>query len=130
MPYFPPRHPYTAGPWCWHDNSLRPLNPDPQHSAVHTILQREGGSGYLGSKPSDTLRELDATLDVIQRAPALLEALRQLHAVCEALDAATPRNPQTASAYLAYVSAMAAANQALQGMPLPTGHPALQKAHA
>jgi hypothetical protein len=71
-----PRH--TPGPWAWHGSALRPEQPAPDLSAVHTILQTDGGCGYLGSNVHNTLRELDADMALIAAAPELLNALRML----------------------------------------------------
>jgi hypothetical protein len=69
---------HTPGPWCWFGSSLRPLNADPQHSAVHTILEAEGGCGYLMSNHHQTLRELDADMRLIKEAPVMLGLLQEL----------------------------------------------------
>ena len=69
---------HTPGPWRWDGNSLRPAEPDPDTSSVHTVLEREGGYGYLGSNWRKTLRELDADYALIAAAPELLAALREI----------------------------------------------------
>jgi hypothetical protein len=69
-----PRH--TPGPWTWHGTSLRPEQAAPELSAVHTILDAEGGCGYLASNVHETLRELDADMALIAAAPELLKALQ------------------------------------------------------
>lgn len=69
---------HTPGPWVWADNALRPAESDPDNSSVHTILMREGGSGYLCSNWRKTLRELDADYALIAAAPDLLAALQTL----------------------------------------------------
>lgn len=69
---------HTPGPWRWDGISLRAATPDPDHSAVHTILEAEGGCGYLCSNVHDTLRELDADRRVIEQAPVLLGLLQEL----------------------------------------------------
>jgi hypothetical protein len=70
---------HTPGPWAWDRDALRPETPDPDVSAVHTILRDDGqGRGYLGSKPSATLAEIDADRALIAAAPELLSALRML----------------------------------------------------
>ena len=67
---------HTPGPWHWDGNTLMPVAGDPTTSAVHSILDAEGGYGYLGSKPADTLREIDACRRLIAAAPDLLDALQ------------------------------------------------------
>lgn len=67
----------TPGPGAWDGNTLRPANPDPSTSAVHSILTATGGYGFLGSKPSDTVAELTACYALIEAAPRLLAALRR-----------------------------------------------------
>jgi len=70
---------HTPGPWHWTGNSLRPVNPDPHASNVHTILRDDGqGCGYLCSNVHDTVRELDADLRLIAAAPCLLGLLQEL----------------------------------------------------
>lgn len=65
---------HTPGPWAWDGNTLVPVHRDPALSAVHSILDAESGYGFLGSKPSDSLRELHADRRLIAAAPELLEA--------------------------------------------------------
>jgi len=67
-----PRH--TPGPWHWDGNTLMPVKPDPSKSHVHSILDAEGGYGFLGSVSTKTLAELDADRALIAAAPDLLEA--------------------------------------------------------
>jgi len=66
---------HTPGPWFWDGNTLKPLNPDPERSAVYSILDADGGFGFLGSDRRATLAELDADRALIARAPDLLELL-------------------------------------------------------
>jgi len=72
---------HTPGPWTWSDNCLHPVKQDPIKSAVHSILDAEGGYGFVGSKVADTLAELDADRLLIAAAPELLEALRKMVAI-------------------------------------------------
>ena len=67
---------HTPGPWEWDGNRLRPSNPDPNTSSVHSILDADGGFGFLGSDWRKTILELDACRAVIAAAPDLLEALQ------------------------------------------------------
>lgn len=67
---------HTPGPWEWDGNTLKPSAGSFETSAVHSILDAEGGYGYLGSKVSDTQAELDADRQLIAAAPDLLEALQ------------------------------------------------------
>lgn len=80
---------HTPGPWHWDGNTLMPVNPDPSKSHVHTILDADGGYGFLGSANAKTLAELDADRALLAAAPDLLEALQQLlhatHAQCVTL---------------------------------------------
>jgi hypothetical protein len=66
---------HTPGPWEWDGHTLRPSVPDPSVSAVHSILEADGGHGFLRSKPSQTIAELDADRALIAAAPDLLAAL-------------------------------------------------------
>ena len=69
---------YTPGPWAWHGYALRAVTPDPEGSAVHTILEMEcSGSGYLASDLAATTAELDADHRLIVAAPVLHAALVQ-----------------------------------------------------
>lgn len=69
---------HTPGPWIWDDNTLRPANPDPDTSSVHSILDADGGYGFLLSDVRATCAELDADRTLIAAAPELLEALQRL----------------------------------------------------
>ena len=69
---------HTPGPWVWDDNTLRPANPNPDTSSVHSILDAEGGWGFLGSDVRATCAELDADRVLIAAAPELLQALQRL----------------------------------------------------
>lgn len=73
---------HTPGPWKWDGYSLRPTNPDPEHSAVHTIIDAENtGLGFTGSDYKATIAESDANLALIAAAPQLLDAARAAAAV-------------------------------------------------
>ena len=69
---------FTAGPWAWDESrwTLRPLNPDPSRSAVHTILGPDGPVGFLGSDHRATLAEAEGNFRLIELAPQLLMALQ------------------------------------------------------
>ena len=69
---------HTPGPWHWPNDSseLCPVDPDPDRSAVSSILHADGGYGFLGRANSETLAELDANRRLIAAAPELLDALR------------------------------------------------------
>lgn len=69
---------HTPGPWIWDGNTLQPEQRDPDRSQVHTILDADGGCGFLGSDWRQTCAELDADRRLIAAAPELLEALREL----------------------------------------------------
>ncbi len=80
---------HTPGPWQWDGTALRPAQPDPDVSHVHTILHADGGCGYLMSNVHDTVREIDADLRLIQAAPELLKALQMVAEIHDtALDSA------------------------------------------
>ena len=67
---------HTPGPWAWQGYALRAATPDPESSAVHTILAMEcSGSGYLASDPAGTSAELLADHRLIAAAPTMFEAL-------------------------------------------------------
>lgn len=70
--------PHTPGPWQWRGYTLEPVTKDPATSAVHSILDAEGGYGFLGSNSSDTNAELAADHRLIAAAPDLLTALQAL----------------------------------------------------
>ncbi len=67
---------HTPGPWHWPNDgaALRPTDPRPNDSAVHTILVAGGELGFLGSNPQDTLAEIEANRRLIAAAPDLHEA--------------------------------------------------------
>lgn len=67
---------HTPGPWLWDGNRLMPAQPDPHRSAVHSILDAEGGFGFLGSDVHQTCAELDADRVLIAAAPDMLAALQ------------------------------------------------------
>lgn len=81
---------HTPGPWHWpHDsNHLKPVNPDPERSAVSEILYADGGHGFLGRSNEDTLAELEADRRLIAAAPELLAALERLLLSGDVRDAA------------------------------------------
>lgn len=72
---------FTPGPWHWDGAALRAVTPNPEGSAVHTILEREGGCGYLGSDWQATLAELDADFTLIAAVTELLDAARKAEQV-------------------------------------------------
>lgn len=67
---------HTPGPWLWDGHTLKPAQPDPHRSAVHSILDAEGGFGFLGSDVHQTCAELDADRVLIAAAPDMLAALQ------------------------------------------------------
>lgn len=71
---------HTPGPWHWENggNRLAPVNVDPSRSAVHSILDADGGYGLLGKPNDEVLAELDADRALIAAAPELLEALQAI----------------------------------------------------
>ena len=69
---------HTPGPWVWRDNTLAPEKPDFPRSNVHSILDAEGGYGFLGSDRHATADELEADRRLIAAAPDLLDALRRI----------------------------------------------------
>ena len=69
---------HTPGPWAWNGNRLGPVVKNPDAGHVHSILDAEGGHGYLMSKSSDTLAQLDADYRLIAAAPLLLAVCQRL----------------------------------------------------
>lgn len=67
---------HTPGPWIWDDNTLRPANPNPDTSSVRSILDAEGGYGFMFSDVNQTWAELDADRVLIAAAPDMLAALQ------------------------------------------------------
>lgn len=100
---------YTPGPWIWDDNRLMPAQPDPDRSAVHSILDANGGYGFIGSDWRDTCAELDADRSLIAAAPDLLHALQRLHACMQAQDLDAEADRPTEDDYKACMAAAAAA---------------------
>lgn len=70
---------HTPGPWVWDGITLRAAHRDSDASSVHSILDAEGGYGFLGSKSSETLAELDADRALIAASPLLFDALEVLY---------------------------------------------------
>lgn len=100
---------HTPGPWIWDGNTLQPEQRDPERSQVHTILDAEGGCGFLGSDWRETVTELDADRQLIAAAPELLEALKRLHANMTSQDLERQAARPTEDEYLACMAAAAAA---------------------
>lgn len=71
---------HTPGPWHWEGRTLAPVNRDPSTSYVYSILDAEGGYGFLGSTPHKTTTEIDACFKVIAAAPNMLAALHKARA--------------------------------------------------
>ena len=69
---------HPPGPWHWEGNRLGPVVKDPDAGHVYSILDAEGGHGYLMSKPRDTLAQLDADYRLIAAAPLLLAVCQRL----------------------------------------------------
>ena len=67
---------HTPGPWLWDGHTLMPAQPDPHRSAVHSILDAEGGYGFMCGDVRQTCAELDADRTLIAAAPELLDALK------------------------------------------------------
>lgn len=73
---------HTPGPWHWVDGyRLEPMVQDYKAQAVSSILDREGGCGYVGRKNDETLAELEADFALIAASPDLLDAARAAEAV-------------------------------------------------
>lgn len=75
---------HTPGPWAWNESQhyLRPANPDPEHYAVHTVIDvGDGGSGFIGSDHAATSRELAADYALIRAAPDLHDAVVKAEAL-------------------------------------------------
>lgn len=67
---------HTPGPWIWDGNTLHPVKQDPAISHVHSILDAEGGFGFMGGDVHQTCAELDADRVLIAAAPDMLAALQ------------------------------------------------------
>lgn len=81
----PPNTQHTPGPWQWDGHSLRPANPDPDRSAIHTILDAEHlGWGFAVANPQQITAESAANLRLIGMAPELLAALSRALPLIEA----------------------------------------------
>lgn len=79
---------HTPGPWHWDGYRLRPVNPDPDNYAVHTILDAEYiGWGFAFSDLEQTSAESDANMRAIAAVPQLMDA------ATAALAALAPRGP-------------------------------------
>lgn len=102
-------HSHTPGPWMWDDNVLCPAFPDPAISHVHSILDADGGFGFMGSDWRQTAAELDADRLLIAAAPDLLHALQRLHDCMQAQDIDTEAKRPTEDEYQACMAAAAAA---------------------
>jgi hypothetical protein len=67
---------HTPGPWIWDGHTLSPGFPNPDGSAIHTILAAEFiGWGYFDSDPERTNAESHQNQAVIAAAPDLFAAL-------------------------------------------------------
>ena len=69
---------HTPGPWHWVGNTLEPVEKNPNNSAVYSILNAEGGYGFVLSDFKATCAELDADRQLIAAAPELLKALQKM----------------------------------------------------
>ena len=74
---------YTPGPWQWSGNTLEPVDKDPSRSAVYSILDREGGFGFMASNHQDTCAELEANYALIAVAPEMFEILKVVARVAD-----------------------------------------------
>ncbi len=67
---------HTPGPWKWDGYSLRPVNPDPDAHAVHTILEVDNFAyGFIASELAATIAEDNANRALIEAAPVMLDTL-------------------------------------------------------
>ena len=83
----------TPGAWAWDEdfNTLRPVTPNPEASAVHTILSPDGPRGYLGKDSASVNAEMVANYWAIQAAGEMLKELQRLRAVLNGAGFATER---------------------------------------
>ena len=65
---------HTPGPWVWDDRSLHPAVRNPDTCNVHSILDAEGGYGFIGGDNKACIAELEADYRLIAAAPDLLDA--------------------------------------------------------
>lgn len=73
---------HTPGPWAWDgDYTLRPVDPDPDRSAVHTILSPDGPYGFVQSVGADVDAEFQADQRLIAAAPELLDIAVRIDAL-------------------------------------------------
>lgn len=80
----PPSTTYPPGPWHFECHSLCPVWPDPERSAVRTILEAESmGCGFADSDPAATSAELAADHRLIVAAPMLFEELHRVRDVLQ-----------------------------------------------
>jgi len=100
---------YTPGPWAWNESrsSLCPVNPDPNRSAVHTILSPDGPYGFLCGNNAETMSESEGNFRLIESAPLLLQALQN----CAAVLALEHASPQARAAAVALARAALTAGQ-------------------
>lgn len=76
---------HTPGPWKWDGYSLRPVNPDPDAHAVHTILEVDNFAyGFIASELSATIAEDNANRALIEAAPDLLASLQDALKIVDA----------------------------------------------
>ncbi len=76
---------HTPGPWKWDGYSLRPVNPDPDAHAVHTILEVDNFAyGFIASELAATIAEDNANRALIEAAPDLLASLREALKIVDA----------------------------------------------
>jgi hypothetical protein len=100
---------HTPGPWIWADHRLTPAQPDPDRSAVHSILDADGGYGFIGSDWRNTIAELEADRRLIAASPDLLHALQRLHTCMQAQNLEIESDRPTEDDYQACMAAATAA---------------------
>ena len=76
---------HTPGPWVWDDRSLHPVVRNPDTCNVHSILDAEGGYGFIGGDNKACMAELEADYRLIAAAPELLAALEDAESLIDTL---------------------------------------------
>lgn len=77
---------FTPGPWHWQGNTLAPVHRNPAESDVHSILEYDGGYGFINSSVKATCAELEVDRALIAAAPELFTTLQTMLTIVRAMD--------------------------------------------